>query len=233
MTEIQDFDGFSKETVVFFNSLKENNNKPWFDSHKKDYGAYIMEPAKAFVVAMGERLRALSPNIMAIPKVNKSLFRINRDTRFSLDKSPYKTNLGIFLWEGARKRMECSGFYFHLEPPGLLLGVGIYMFPQYMLENYRHSVVHPKHGKELTNIMNRISKRKGYSVGGKHYKRVPAGYDSSHPNADLLLYNGLHVGTETSIPEEFYSYKLIDYCWEMFHPLAPLQKWLVSMTSRL
>lgn len=232
MPEETIFQGFSKETIDFFKNLKKNNNKDWFERHRDIYEVQVMEPAKAFVRAMGARLRTISPNIIAAPKVNKSLFRINRDTRFSLDQSPYKTNLGIFFWEGSRSRMECSGFYFHLEPPKLLLGVGIYMFPDRLLDRYRRAVVHSKFGKELAQIVKKIAKRAEFELGGKHYKRVPAGFDRSHPNAELLLHNGLPAGRDTDIPKELYSADLVDYCFEKYKPLAPLHKWLVAITER-
>lgn len=223
------FKGFSRKMVDFFTSLEKNNNKEWFESHRKDYETFVMEPSKAFVEAMGERLKVFSSDIIAVPKVNKSLFRIHRDTRFSPDKSPYKTYLGIFFWEGVRPRMDCSGFYFHLEPPILLLGVGIYIIPRHLLDRYRRSVVDPEYGEELSGIINEISKIKGCVLGTKHYKRVPTGYDPSHLNAELLLHNGLHAYFETDIPEEFYSGRIIDYCWERFKLLAPLHKWLVKI----
>jgi uncharacterized protein (TIGR02453 family) len=226
------FQGFSKETVRFFWELKRNNNTKWFEAHRKDYEAFVMNPAKAFVVAMGEKLRTLSPDIIAIPKINKSLFRINRDTRFSPDKSPYKTNLGVFFWEGSSSRMECPGFYFHLEPPIIRLGVGLYMIPKYLFDSYRNSVVHSRYGRELGEIVSKISKTKNYELGGRHYKRVPSGYDPSHPNADLLLHNGLHVGYEASIPEEFYSEKFVTYCYKKFQPVYPLHRWLVALMRR-
>jgi len=232
MPEQQKFQGFSKKTVKFFNDLKKNNTKKWFQDHKQDYETHVMQPARAFVMAMGDKLRTHVPDIVAVPKINKSLFRINRDTRFSPDKSPYKTNMGIFFWEGNRPRMECSGFYFHMEQSILMMGVGIYMFPKYLFDTYRNSVVHDKFGEELTDIVAKIEKKKGYQIGGKHYKRLPAGFDPSHPNAELLLFNGFHAGFETSIPEEFYSKKLVDYCWKKFQPLFPLHSWLVAMTRR-
>jgi uncharacterized protein (TIGR02453 family) len=232
MSENQEFKGFSKQTLEFFKDLKKNNSKKWFETHKKDYETYVMQPSKAFVVAMGDKIRSHVPNIVAIPKINKSLFRINRDTRFSPDKSPYKTNMGIFFWEGNRPRMECPGFYFHLEPAILLLGVGLYMFPKSLFDTYRNSVVHPRQGKDLADIVAKIQRKKGYQIGGKHYKRVPAGFDPAHPNADLLLHNGIHVGVESSIPEEFYTKKLVDYCWKKFQPLLPLHSWLVAMILR-
>jgi hypothetical protein len=127
--------------------------------------------------------------------------------------------------------MECSGFYFHIEPPKLHLGVGIYMFPRGMMDAYRKAVVDPELGSELAPIIDKIAKLKNYSLGGKHYKRFPAPYDSSSLNAELLLYNGLHAGVGSDIPEEFYSEKLIDYCWKKFSPLVPLHKWLVKITA--
>jgi len=232
MPEQLEFQGFSKETIKFFKDLKKNNTKKWFESHKQDYQTFVMQPAKAFVMAMGDKLRMHVPDIVAVPKVNKSLFRINRDTRFSPDKSPYKTNMGIFFWEGNRPRMECSGFYFHLEPTVMMLGVGLYMFPKYLFDTFRNSVVHAKYGKDLAEIVTKIEKTKVYQIGGKHYKRIPAGFDASHPNAELLLFNGFYAGFETSIPEEFYSKKLVDYCWKKFQPLLPLHSWLVAMTRR-
>jgi uncharacterized protein (TIGR02453 family) len=225
------FSGFSQETVKFFLALKQNNTKEWFSQHKQTFDEEVMEPAKAFVGAMGERLQELAPNIIAVPQVNRSIFRIYRDTRFSPDKTPYKTHLGIFFWEGSRLKMECPGFYFHLEPPSLMLGGGIYMFPKTILEHYRHTVVHPEYGAELMDIMQKIEKRDGYNLGGKHYKRIPVGFDPSHPNADLLLYNGLHVGIEESIPVQFFNHRLLDYCMEKFSPLVELHRWLVALNN--
>ncbi len=120
------FEGFSPKTIAFFNTLKKNNSKEWFNAHKQDFTNHVMEPAKTFVTEMGKALKTLSPDIIAIPLVNKSIFRIYRDVRFSPDKSPYKTHLGIFFWEGGRPKMECSGYYFHLEPPNVYLGAGLY-----------------------------------------------------------------------------------------------------------
>ena len=110
------FPGFSKESVQFYKSLSKNNDKRWFEEHKADYEQFVLAPAREFVVVLGEKLRKIAPQIHAEPKINQSIFRIYRDTRFSRDKSPYKTNLGIWLWEGVGKRMECSGFYFPFCP---------------------------------------------------------------------------------------------------------------------
>ncbi len=231
MNEQKAFQGYSKETVTFFKGLRKNNNREWFEGHREIYEKHVLEPSKTFVVALGARLRKISPRIIAAPKINKSLFRLNRDTRFSLDKSPYKPNLGIYFWEGRRSRMECPGFYFHVEPPILLLGAGMYMFPNWLMDRYRHAVVHPRHGRELAKIIRAINKGGKFELGGKHYKRIPAGFPSSHFNAELLLYNGLHASWEADIPEEFFTPRLVEYCLEKFAPLAPLHRWLVALAE--
>ena len=226
------FEGFSKKTVSFFRNLKKNNTKEWFDKHRADYDEYVVAPSRMFVTAMGEKLSWIYPDIVADPRVNKSLFRINRDVRFSKDKSPYKTNLGLWMWEGPLKRMENSGCYFHFDPPNLMFGVGLYMFPKPHLEQYRDSVVHPKYGPELAKAVKALEKKK-YNVGGQHYKRVPRGYDPDHKYGELLLHNGLYAGFETKIPDEFYSAKLVNYCFKHYKSMIPLHKWLLAMTKRL
>lgn len=231
MSSSSGFTGFPEQSVKFFKSLKNNNTKEWFQKHKPVFETQVMEPAKAFVTAMGEKLQTISPAIIAVPQINRSIFRIYRDTRFSPDKSPYKTHLGIFFWEGARPKMECPGYYFHLEPPNLMLGVGLYMFPRNMLEHYRNAVVHPEYGSDLEAALKKIRKSPHYTLGGKHYKRIPTGFDPEHPNADLLLHNGLYAGIEVPIPEEFYSKELIDFCFKKYKPLVPLHRWLFRLSS--
>jgi uncharacterized protein (TIGR02453 family) len=223
-----DFSGFSKGTVRFFTELRRNNNRDWFEAHREVYETEVMGPAKAFVTDMGALLRSIAPRILAVPKVNKSIFRLNRDTRFSLDPSPYKTNLGLYFWEGSPSRMDASGFYFHLEPPDIMLGAGVYMMSAPLLARYRRAVADPKKGEELSRVVAMISRLNGFTLGGAHYKRVPAGFDPSHPNAELLKHTGLYASYETRIPPEFFSSRLLDYCYQRFKAAAPLHRWLVK-----
>lgn len=228
MSEDLEFRGFSKQTVAFFRGLAKNNDRTWFEAHRDVYEAEVMAPARAFITVLGARLKTIAPNIIAIPKVNKSIFRIHRDTRFSLDPAPYKTNLGLYFWEGAGGRMEGSGFYFHLEPPDLMVGGGMYMLSDKKLLRFRKAVVDKKLGAELAAIVREMAKVPGLDLGGQHYKRVPAGFDPEHPNASLLLHNGLYGGMEMPIPEEFYSPRLVEYCFERYKHILPLHKWLVK-----
>jgi uncharacterized protein (TIGR02453 family) len=226
---MSDFAGFSKELILFFQQLKTNNSKKWFEANRTIYDDCVMQPAKEFVVEMGTKLQQIVPAINAIPKVNQSLFRLNRDTRFSKDKRPYKTNMGVWFWEGKRKRMECSGFYFHIEDRNLMLATGIHMFSPELLTLYRDAVVDKKLGPQLKKAIKAVS-GKGYLIGGNHYKRVPRGYDPTHNNAPFLLYNGLYARVEAKIPQEFFSRAIIDYTFSHFQQMLPLHDWLKKAT---
>ncbi len=109
-----EFSGFSKETIPFLKAIRENNNKEWFANHKAEYENLILNPSRLFVTEMGEHLQALEPTINAEPKINKSLFRIYRDTRrMGSNKEPIKSRIGIIFWQGNSKRLQSSSFYLH------------------------------------------------------------------------------------------------------------------------
>jgi uncharacterized protein (TIGR02453 family) len=238
MLENVSFNGFNHKTLDFFSELRVNNDVDWFKRHKDEYERFVLEPARSFVEALGNRMQELAPGIIADPRINQSLFRINRDTRFSKDKTPYKTHLAIWLWEGTKKRMECSGFYFHLEPDKLFIGAGIYMFEKEYLEEYRKSVVHEKYGPQLETIIASLQATVKGSGGcalypGERFKKVPRGYDPNHKNADLLLNKGLTAFTEEPISDVLFSPELIEYVYVRFDKMAPLHRWLSALVERV
>ncbi len=225
------FNGFSKDTISFFVELAANNNKTWFTEHKPVFENYVMAPARDFVVAMGERLQEISPGVNADPRVNKSIFRIYRDTRFSKDKTPYKTNLGLWFWVGEGAKFENPGYYFHLDPDNLMLGVGLYSFAKPIIKAYRDAAVDPTLGPALAQAVTDAAGH-GYNVGNKTYKRVPRGYDPEHENAELLLHSGLTAGIELGLPEQLYSEALVDFCFAHYQKLSPMVKWLQAMNEK-
>ncbi len=224
---MSEFSGFPKEAITFFRDLSFNNEKEWFHAHKKEYEEYVLEPAKLFVVAMGDRLHEISPDVQAIPAVNKSLFRLNRDVRFSKDKSPYKTNMGILFWEGPKKRMENPGFYISLETDGVMIAGGSHVFPKELLPKYREAAADKKAGKELADLAVSLDKT-GVPILGAHYKRVPQGYDADHPNAELLKHNGVYCMVKNKHPKELHSAKFVDYCYEYCVKMDPMNRWVLK-----
>ena len=114
------FTGFPPETFAFLAGLEKNNSKEWFEAHRGDYEAYHVGPAKLFVAAIGPRLKAISKTVNAEPRVNGSIFRINRDVRFSKDKRPYKTTLDLWFWEGDKRGWDSPGFFLRLMPKAMI-----------------------------------------------------------------------------------------------------------------
>ena len=135
------------------------------------------------------------------------------------------------MWEGDGAKFESSGYYFHLEPPNIMVSAGIHTFSKDLLKAYRDAVVHPESGPALVKAMQEVGLEKGYDIGGKHYKRVPRGYDPDHENVEFLLYNGLTAGYEEPIPDEFYSSALLDYCYQKYFDMFPIEHWLIELTE--
>lgn len=222
------FQGFSRELPAFFAGLSENNTTGWFQAHRDTWDKKILEPARRFIEDMGDRLATIDPGIVADPRIDKSIFRLNRDVRFSKDKSPFKTHLGIWFWNNAGGRMESCGFYFHIEQNRFMMGTGNYMFMGDQLERYRQAVADSRRGAALEKAIKKVKATGDYGIAGEHYKRVPRGYDPNHPRAALLRYNSLYAYQETPLPEELYSAEFIDYCFSRCVDVLPVHKWLLD-----
>lgn len=226
------FQGFSEKTFSFFRQLKRNNNREWFIAHKEDYNKYVLDPAVAFVETFGEALDKLAGGIISYDTRTNgggSIKRIYRDIRFSKDKTPYKTNLGIIFKAGSGKDTECPGYYFHMDSDQTLLYAGLYVFPKEILQKYRRAVDSSDSGVKLVKIIDKLTKTGEYIVGGDGYKKVPAGFPSDHPRAELLKYNTLYA-VSMHLPKEIVcSPSLIDECLKHAKATLPLIKWLANL----
>jgi uncharacterized protein (TIGR02453 family) len=219
------FTGFPREAPLFLKRLERNNRKVWFDAHRSEYEQNLMTPSRAFVVDLGRALKKLSPQLQAVPKSGGSLFRIYRDLRFSEDKRPYKDHIAFWFWEKKFGRGISPGFYVHFSKDKFILGAGVYVFERHYLKYFRAAVVDPKLGPKLARSIKGAMKHHPYGVEGKHYKRVPAGFDPLHPNAPYLLHHGLFLSLSRSLPRELYSKALIPFCVKHFKNMLPLHEW--------
>jgi uncharacterized protein (TIGR02453 family) len=228
------FEGFPQQTLDFLTELARNNNRDWFEAHKEDYRLHVLAPTRDFVVALGERLKELSPGIRYDPRANGgSILRIYRDLRFSADKTPYNPNVRVGFWEGEGKRMENPSFLARIEPTGVSLYAGIHVFPKPTLKAYREAVVDETLGAELEAAMAAVRKVGDYTLGGEHYKRVPRGYEAEHPRADLLRYNGLWAHTTEPLDAALITTpRLAEACFEQCRNMEPLHRWLVKVQQR-
>ena len=220
------FEGFSAEAVFFLKNLKENNNREWFLARKKDYNKKVLKPASDFVVEMGELLQKISPGIHADPKVNRSITRIYRDTRYASEQEPYKTYLGIWFWQGVRKVNESPGYYFELRPDQIYLSAGIKSFSRKILRDYREAVSNPKSGEKLVSIVEKIRENPDYQVSREYFKRIPEGYQLQDKREELIRFNSLLANTEMPIPSELYNRNLLKLVFQIFKDFSPIHNWL-------
>jgi uncharacterized protein (TIGR02453 family) len=219
---------FPKRTTGFLNKLSKNNNREWFEANRSSYNSDFLEPLIYFVEEMGGKLLQIDPEITAIPKIDKSIFRLHRDVRFSKNKEPYKANAGIFFWNGKAKKMESCGFYFHLEPRMFGVGAGMHIIPKHLLKPFRDAVVDPVTGKELSKAVKNVEKNGLYKAIGKHYKRIPKGYDPDSPYADYLLHNGMFGWYESKNIKELYNGNAVDIIYKIFKDMLPLHQWFAK-----
>ncbi|MDD3031701.1 MAG: DUF2461 domain-containing protein [Atribacterota bacterium] len=222
------FEGFSAEAVFFLKNLKENNNREWFLARKKDYNRKVLKPAGDFVVEMGEMLQKISPGINADPKVNRSISRIYRDTRYASEEEPYRAYLGIWFWHGVRKAKVSPGYYFELSPDELYLSAGIKTFSRKIINSYRTAVANPESGEELLSIIEKIKENPDYQVSKEYYKKVPEGYKIKDSRKDLLRFNSLLVSTKIPIPPELYNRNLLKFVFKIFKDFSPIHNWLTE-----
>jgi len=140
----------------------------------------VRQPALDYITAMADELQRISPHFVASPKkVGGSLMRVYRDTRFSKDKTPYKTNIGIQFRHSRGKDVHAPGFYLHIEPKQVFLGAGIWRPETKTLTAVRTLI--DEHPKEWKSLKKKLLDKHGFDLGGDSLKRPPKGFDKEHP----------------------------------------------------
>ena len=224
---MQKFNGFPPSTLTFLRGLRANNSKLWFDAHRKQYQASYVEPAKQFVAAAGERLRQFAPDIEAQPRVLGSIFRINRDTRFSKDKTPYKNHLDLWFWEGER-RGAVSGFFVRFTPETVSIGAGCHGLDKRHLTNFRYALGSEPVGLKLAGVIKALEKNR-YHLGGEHFKRAPREFSATCKALEpLLLYNALYGHCDEPADDALFGEEILHRCVRHWSALAPLHRWLIE-----
>jgi uncharacterized protein (TIGR02453 family) len=172
---------FSPAFFSFLKALKRHNDREWFQAHRDRYTADVEEPMRQFISDLAPRLATISPAFIVDPKrTGGSMYRIYRDTRFSSDKSPYKTHVAASFQHAERKAApSVPGFYLHLEPGDCLGGGGIYHPDMATLTRIRLAIVGNAKGWAAV-------KRAGLTIEGDTLARAPAGFDPRHPSIEDL-----------------------------------------------
>ena len=232
MTNAAGFSGFEPEAIQFLVDLAANNDRAWFQPRKADFDRLLKEPMESLVVDLDERFRAQNIPLEADPR--RAVFRIYRDTRFSKDKSPYKTNIGASIpWVGGKRAASAEGphgigAYLHFKPGSSFAGGGMYMPDRERLEAFRRTVVDDpdsvRAGLEDPGFVRTF----GGINSHESLKRVPPGYPPDHPMADLLRAKDITFGRELS-DDEFLSPRLAEVLARDFAAAVPVFRFLSAL----
>jgi uncharacterized protein (TIGR02453 family) len=180
------FGGFHEEGMRFLSQLASNNTREWFQEHKGVYESSVKGPMLALVESVNVALQEFAPEYIAAEPA-KALSRINRDTRFSKDKSPYRTSLSAVFPRGGAEKHEVAGFFFGISPEGVEVVGGAYMPGPDQLQRLRACFAE-QHAE-----FRKLVKARGLTslmgdVQGEQLQRVPRDFDPAHPAGDLLRY---------------------------------------------
>jgi len=213
---------FTPDFFAFLRDLKRHNDRAWFAAHKERYVAEVEAPMLRFITAVGERLPSISSAFLADPRRSGgSMHRIYRDTRFSADKSPYKTWVAAHVrHRSARKDVTAPGFYLHLGPGERFGGGGIYHPDMPALTRIRRRIVSdPKAWGAVV--------RSGIDIEGDSLKRAPAGFDPAHRFVADLKRRDFYASTaftERQVTSPDFLDGFLDSCREV----APLMRFLAG-----
>lgn len=164
------FSGFSPESLGYFESLAANNNKVWFEGHRGDFDQYLMEPLKNLVSDLSGAMLAIDPELMVIPAVDKTISRIYRDTRFSRNKSPYKTCLWITFKRLSPDWKTAPCFFFEISADGYRYGMGFYSATRETMDSLRRFI--EAKPAEFRKGVAFFGKQDTFSLEGDCYKRL-------------------------------------------------------------
>ena len=178
-----------KKSLSFIHDLKKNNNRDWFQANRARYDE-AREEFLEFVGNLIHEIQVFDPSVGSLAPKN-AVFRINRDIRFSRDKSPYKTNFGAFIVPGGKKSGH-AGYYFHLDPEGSFAGGGVYQPMPEILKKIRNEIYgNPEEFREI------IEDKAFYDCFGDLYddrlKTPPKGFPKDFGHIDLLKYKSYTV----------------------------------------
>ena len=207
---------FTEQTVAFLEALKQNNTREWFNAHKADYETHVRAPMLAIIERLAEDFPRVAPDLVASPR---SMYRIYRDTRFSSDKTPYKTHVAAAFTHRTLPKNESAALYFHFAPGQLWIGGGLYAPGTPLLHRIRqHIAADPDRFRRVAESP--ALRRRG-GVRGESLKRIPRGFPADHEAAEYLKLKQYLAGGEEPDPALALSPRFCGALLRRFQTLAP------------
>jgi uncharacterized protein (TIGR02453 family) len=217
------FEGFSPESVDFFENLAAHNNKAWFEEHRDDFEQYLMEPLKNLVSDLAGTMLTIDPELVVIPKVDKTISRIYRDTRFSRNKSPYKTCLWLTFKRRSPDWKTAPCFFFEISADGYRYGMGFYSASRETMDSLRRFI--EAKPAEFRKTVGFLGTQDTFALEGDRYKRP---LNQALPD-DLQLWHSrknIYVICQRPLDGRLFTRKVCDDLREGFGMLKPLYELL-------
>lgn len=213
---------FTDDFNKFFKDLAKNNHKDWFDANRKRYEASVKEPFAAFVAEAIKRIGKHDKSVRIEPK--EAIFRINRDIRFSKDKTPYKLEASAIISPAGRKDHTTPGIYFALGPESVKFYGGCYQPEKEQLEKIRMAIM--RHGKGFRKVIEaKTFKAMFGEVQGEVNKVLPAEFKEAAKKEPLVANKQFYVGAE--MPAKLVTDpKLMDHHMDHYLAMCPFNEWL-------
>lgn len=209
-----------KETLQFLRDLKKNNNRDWFNAHKEIYTT-ASENFISFIQSLIDEVAAFDKSIAGI-EAKHTIFRIYRDTRFSKDKTPYKTHFAASLM-GKDSSCGVAGYYMHFEPGATFLAGGVHMTEPDIMRSIRQEI--GREGKSFLKIINDKKFKEYFTIRGEQASRVPNGFDKDDEMAEYLKYKELMIHHEVG-DKEVLTPAFSQYCARIFQAMVPFNQFV-------
>ena len=219
------FEGFPESGLAFLRDLAEHNDRDWFEAHRSAWDAEIVPAMLAWCGELQARLREVMPKLIFVPRVGGSLYRLNRDVRFSKDKRPYKRHVAALLWEGGAEKQEAPGLYLHVSPGEVIFGGGLYVFEEGRLDRYRKLLHNPDSAERLQAAL-ATAKKAGLKLEGEKLGKPPRGFDPEGTFAELSKHQGLVVVRSMKPAGWLHSRDALDKSEAAARAYAPLHAWM-------
>ncbi len=198
---------FTKEFLRFLEGLSVNNDREWFNEHRKTYEQEVKRPYERFVADVIERIKEHEPRLRMTPR--EAIFRINRDTRFSKDKSPYKTHMGAVVGLGGKRGADKTGFYVHLAYDEAYVAGGAYEISPKAVERVRRAIA--RRPDEFASLLkDRRFKSTFGTIQGERHKRVPPEFRKVYEIQPLIANKQWYYMSDLGGPETALRKDLLD-----------------------
>ena len=224
------FNGFSPKTLKFLRGLKANNNKVWFEGHRADYEQYVLGPLRDLVTDLGDFMLDIDMRFEITPAVNKTISRIYRDTRFSKDKSPFRSTVWI-TFKNRKKdwTTRVCGYFFELSIDSYRYGMGFYDAAPAIMNKFRQLI--DENPKEFLKAISFFDKQKTFILEGEKYKRI---IDKNKPEKIQYWYQrkNMYLVCNRKIDDTLFSSKLVDDLNYGFGLIAPFYHFLQRQVLR-